>query len=91
MYAVVRHVEIKDAEAGDEYLHGQVVPTVRGLPGFVRAVWLTDPERKRGMGVLLFETEEHARAAVEAAPTLGEDAPVRFTRPPDVFVVAAEA
>ena len=38
----------------------EILPKVRSAPGLVAAYWL-DPEDGRGLGFLLFDTEENAR------------------------------
>jgi hypothetical protein len=66
MYAVVvRESGDRDAiEASGEQLETNVLPLIRTAPGIVSAVWTTD-----GVGgtlnVLVFESEETARAASE--------------------------
>jgi hypothetical protein len=39
MHAVVVKVSIKDAEAAQQALEGQVVPRVKQAPGFVAGYW----------------------------------------------------
>jgi hypothetical protein len=91
MYAVISHVEINDAKAADEMLHSQMIPMVKSMPGFVRAWWTVDRDDSRGVGVLVFDTEEHAQACADGAPQLSDDDPVQFTVPPEVVVLVAEA
>jgi hypothetical protein len=76
-------------EAGDAALidgsagmvSANVAPRVREAPGFVSALWMSDGAG-RTLNVLVFESEEAARAALEAA----RDAP----RPPFMHVEAVE-
>ena len=59
-----------EAEAG---LRDGVVPAVRALPGFVAGYWLR-PEQGQALSVMIFDTEEHARAGSPppgATPTQG--------------------
>jgi hypothetical protein len=46
-------------------LHEVVIPRVRQLPGVVTGHWLVPIEGK-GISVVVFETEEAARGAIEA-------------------------
>ncbi len=76
-----------DGSAG--MVTANVAPRVREAPGFVSALWMSDGEG-RTLNVLVFSSEEAARAAVE---------PARATpRPPfmrvesvEVFTVLASA
>jgi len=75
MYAVVvRETGQSEAiEGSAELLAAKVVPRVREAPGAVSAFWMTDGSRGT-LNVLVFESEEAARAALE---------PVRNARVPD--------
>ena len=61
-------------EAGDavqidgaaSMVSANVAPRVREAPGFVSAVWMSDGAG-RTLNVLVFDTEESARTALEAA------------------------
>jgi hypothetical protein len=63
------------AEAARSALHGQVVPMVKAVPGFIAGYWLDDAD---GMGYafVLFDTLEHAR---ETAPPQGASPPPGVT------------
>jgi hypothetical protein len=94
MYAVIGRVEI-DATRGDEAqkeLHDSVLPMVKSMEGFVRGLWLRSTDGTTGRGVVVFDTEEHARAAAELSrqqpPPAG--GPVTF-QGADVVEVVAEA
>lgn len=92
MHAVVVRVKI-DATKQDEAtktLHEEVVPMAKSLEGFVRGLWLRSTNGETGRGVIVFESEEHARAAAaraEEAATM-EGRPVRFEGAEVVEVVA---
>lgn len=68
MFAVVVR-EAGDAaqiDASGSILRERVAPPVREVPGFVSALWMSD--RSGGtLNVLVFESEQSARAAMEAA------------------------
>ena len=76
-------------EAGDaaqidrsaSMVSANVAPRVREAPGFVSALWMSDGAG-RTLNVLVFESEEAARWALEAA----RDAP----RPPFMHVETVE-
>jgi heme-degrading monooxygenase HmoA len=77
MYAAMVTVVIDDGKE-DEALEGlksQVVPMVKGMPGFVAGYWV-HPQNNKGFSFVVWDTEEHARAA---APPAG-------TRPPGSLV-----
>ncbi len=69
MHAALVSVRVEpDAqEAALATLREQVVPMVTNSPGFVAGYWL-ELRDDAGLGVLVFDTEEHAR---DAAPPVG--------------------
>jgi quinol monooxygenase YgiN len=60
-------VDPEAREAAMRILREQIVPMVASEPGFVAGYWL-EPENDVGHGVIVFETEEQARAT---APPVG--------------------
>jgi len=71
MHAVVVSVAIQDGEAATKYLREEVVPQVSQAPGFVAGYWVRLEGGNSGRGVIIFESEDVARAAsqrVSAAP-----------------------
>jgi hypothetical protein len=82
MYGVISEVAIAP-DRGDEaekMLHEQLIPLVKTAPGFVAGYWLRSDDETTGMSLLLFESEDAARKAVERQPMPPEDAPVSQTR-----------
>lgn len=71
MHAVVLTVTVNDQEAARRALREQVVPQVSGSPGFVAGYWV-GLEGNRGTAVVVFESEDAARAAAAQAQTPGE-------------------
>jgi hypothetical protein len=68
MHAVVLTVTISgDEEAGRQELRDQIVPRVKGNPGFVAGYWVR-LEGDKGTSVVVFESEDAARSALEQAP-----------------------
>lgn len=69
MYAAIVTVTIDAGreDAALQMLQSQIVPMVKQSPGFVSGVWL-DPVGGKGLSVVVFESEEHARAV---APPVG--------------------
>jgi hypothetical protein len=93
MHGIVVTVDIESARAdeAEKLLHDFTIPAAKSLEGFVRGVWLRSDDGSNGRGVVLLDTEEHARAAVERVrqgPPPG--APVTL-RSVDVFEVVGEA
>ena len=66
-----------------------VAPRVREAPGFVSGLWMSDGAG-RTLNVLVFESEEAARAALEAARTAPRP-PFMRVESVDVFSVLASA
>ena len=93
MHAVLVTVDIA-AGRGDEtekLLHEGTIPRAKSLAGFQRGVWMRSSDKSTGRGVMLFDTEENATAAVTAVEQ-GQppDAPVKI-RSVETFEVMAEA
>lgn len=66
MYAVVSRVKV-DTSREDEarkLLNEFVVPSAKGLSGFNNGYWAREVDGDFGHSLLLFDTEENARAAV---------------------------
>ncbi|TMK97906.1 MAG: hypothetical protein E6G34_09465 [Actinobacteria bacterium] len=63
MHAVITKVTINDRATAEGYLREQVVPNAQQAPGFVAGYWVrTEGE---GRGVIVFDSEDSARAASE--------------------------
>ena len=71
MFAVLSEVNATEAhtEAGREFLNQNVVPGARA--GGAKAGYWLAPQNGRGVGVVVFDTEDQARAAAEQF-TVGE-------------------
>jgi hypothetical protein len=67
MYAALTTVSISDYEHARRILHDDVLPTITDVPGFVSGHWLA-PVDGRGLSILIFETEDEARAMAEQMP-----------------------
>ena len=77
MHAVVADVEIRDQEAARKNLEEQVLPMIKGAPGFVAGYWIRLDDT-HGTSVVVFDTKEQALAGT---PTEGaEGQGVAFTR-----------
>ena len=63
MHAVVVKVNIKDAPTATEFLREKIVPGVKQAPGFVAGYWVRLEGGDEGTSVLVFESEDNARAA----------------------------
>ena len=72
MHAVVAEVTITDdAGAAEIFLREQVVPGVSQSPGFVAGYWTR--KESRGVGMVVFESEDAAQAMVERMPSMVPD------------------
>ena len=70
MHAVVFNVTIGgDPDEAAGFLRDQVVPHVKEAPGFIAGYWVRVGDAK-GTAVVVFESEEAARSALEQAPPL---------------------
>ena len=63
MHAVVVKVSVQDEEPGLEYLRENIVPGVSQAPGFVAGYWVRLEGGDEGNSVVVFESEDAARAA----------------------------
>jgi hypothetical protein len=65
-HAVVMKVNlVGDPAEGAKMLDEVVVPQAKAQPGFQRGTWMHN-EAMTGTGIVVFDTEEHANAAIEA-------------------------
>ncbi len=67
MHGVIVKVNFKDAEQAEQRLKTEIVPRVSSAPGFVNGYWLRSDDNTNGLSVILFESEDAARAASEMA------------------------
>jgi len=65
MHAVVVKVTIGDVEKAEKELHERVVPAASGAPGFVTAHWTRSDDGSNGLSMLVFDSEDDARAMAE--------------------------
>ena len=67
MHAVIGRVEIDSSRADEatELLNNYTVPMVKQAPGFVSGTWARSADGTHGQSLLLFESEEAAKAAAE--------------------------
>ena len=64
MHAVLVRVTISDPEQATKRLHEDVVPQVRQAPGLVAGYWVR-LDGNQGRSIVVFESEEAARAAAD--------------------------
>jgi len=76
MHAVLVKVSISDVEGAKKELRETVVPRVSQLPGFVAGYWTRSDDGSNGRSMIVFESEEAARAA---AGRIGENVPEGVT------------
>ena len=75
MHALVVRVTINDADRTRELLNDQVVPQVSGAPGFKTGYWTwsTGSGAMNGLSMVIFDSEENARAAGDRIKSLADD------------------
>jgi len=80
MHAVVVRVTVHDIDAARQGLREEVVPRVKQAPGFVAGYWTRSDDGQNGLAVMLFESEDAARAVaarIESEPMPNPDAVTR--------------
>jgi hypothetical protein len=77
MQALVVRVTIHNADRTREVLNGQVVPQVSGAPGFKTGYWTwsTGGGELNGLSMIIFDSEENARAAGDRISAVAASAP----------------
>ena len=65
MHAIVVKVSISDSESAQKGLEEKVVPRVSQAPGFVAGYWTRSGDKSNGQSMLVFESEDAARAVEE--------------------------
>jgi hypothetical protein len=67
MHALVVHVTIHNVDRTRDVLNSQVVPQVSGAPGFKTGYWTwsTGGGETNGLSMIIFDSEDEARAAGE--------------------------
>jgi len=69
MHALLVNVTIDSGHEKDArtYLETNVVPRVKEAPGIVSGHWMESADGRHGTSVILFESEEKARAGAQMA------------------------
>jgi hypothetical protein len=77
MHALVTRVTIHNADQTRDVLTSQVVPQVSGAPGFKTGYWTwnTGAGELNGLAMMIFDSEENARAAGDRVSAVAADAP----------------
>ena len=73
MHAVVVKVTINDREAAEKRLREETIPRVSQIPGVVAGYW-TRSDGSDGLSMVVFESEETARAAADQVPQMISEA-----------------
>ena len=76
MHALVIRVTIHNEDRTREVLNGQVVPQTSGAPGFKTGywTWASSDGQLNGLSMIIFESEENARAAGDRVRAIAADA-----------------
>jgi len=77
MYALVVRVTIHSADRVQGTLKSQVVPQVSSAPGFKTGYWTwsTGGGELNGLSMIVFDSEENARAAGDRIRAIADSAP----------------
>ena len=65
MHAVAVRVLLSDPDSAQRELEERIVPRVSGAPGFVAAYWTRSDDKSNGQSMLVFESEDAARAVAD--------------------------
>jgi hypothetical protein len=67
MYAVVGKWKMDPSQTADQdsVLHERIVPTVKGAPGFVSALWTRTTDATDAISLIVFEDQGSAEAFLE--------------------------
>jgi hypothetical protein len=76
MHAVVVKVSISDVAGSVKELRETAVPRIAGAPGFVAGYWTRSDDGTNGKSMIVFESEEAAKAAAER---IGANVPAGVT------------
>jgi hypothetical protein len=76
MHALVVRVTIHNADRTRELLNNRVVPQASGAPGFKTGYWTwpTGGGELNGLSMVIFDSEENARAAGDRVRAVAADA-----------------
>jgi hypothetical protein len=71
-HALVSQVSLEGRSPEDavRLLNDQVIPIVKGLTGFERGIWARTADGSKGMGIVVFDSEDNARAARDGMDTM---------------------
>jgi hypothetical protein len=78
MYALVVRVTIHNLDRTRDVLNNQVVPGVSGAPGFKTGYWTWasgSGDSTNGLSMIIFDSEDNARAAGDRISEIAADAP----------------
>jgi heme-degrading monooxygenase HmoA len=65
MHAAVTRVTVTEGEAATKFLREGIVPRISQAPGFVTGYWVRLEGGDQGTSVIVFESEDAARAAAD--------------------------
>ena len=65
MHAVVVNVNIADFDQARQMLTERIVPRVSQAPGFVAGYWTRSEDGRRGMSMVVFDSEDAANGAAQ--------------------------
>jgi hypothetical protein len=71
MHALVVRVTVNNLEGAQQRLQDEVVPRAASAPGFQVGYWTR--EGNSGLSMVVFDSEENARAAAERVPATVPD------------------
>ncbi|MEP6973496.1 MAG: hypothetical protein ABI869_05050 [Actinomycetota bacterium] len=90
MHALLVSVTIDPGHGADAQsrLESDVLPRVKESPGMVSGVWTRSSDGQHGSSIIVFETEEGAKAALAAAEQMPQSEFIHFDTPEVREVVA---
>jgi heme-degrading monooxygenase HmoA len=76
---VVSELEPSRRTEAETMLKTRIVPQIKQAPGFVSGTWTRSPDGKEGRSIVVFESEEAARATLASVTAaMPSDGPVKI-------------
>ena len=75
MHATVTRVTVTEGETATKFLREEIVPRVAQAPGFVAGYWVRLEGGDQGTSIVVFESEDAARAAADQVREATESNP----------------
>lgn len=75
----VSETPVDNVDLAERLIKEEIIPTVKGTPGFVGGYWLGDRSTGKGVTITLWESEDALKGAEEAAKQVRSDAAAKLS------------